>query len=337
MGRINIDAIIAPECDLKTLARLSKMAEKYNFNAIWMGDGAYQRDYASCLTIMAQATKRIGVGLAVTNPYLRHPIKSALAIASVNEISGGRALMGIGAGSLDTLKSLGHNWNMPVERISDMITAVRSFLSGRSVELKTDTISIEGVKAWMPLISPIPIYVGCRRPLMMRMAGRFADGVLLDNVPIEYLPFALDQLKTGSELSRRDFTKFDVGNLSIFAVSEDKKEAMKRVKRHLPYDFITISKRELRAVGLTPRDIEPMLAALRRQLPEDFMKASEFVTDYMVKNFSTSGTPEECIRRIKDYSRAGVTRILLGLPTEPSDKPEETLKLAGESILPELN
>jgi len=58
MGRIKIDAIIAPECDLRTLARLSKMAKRYNFNTIWMGDGAYQRDYTACLTIMAQATKR---------------------------------------------------------------------------------------------------------------------------------------------------------------------------------------------------------------------------------------------------------------------------------------
>lgn len=336
MGSIKIDAILAPECDLETLTRLSSLAEKYGFDTIWMGDGAYQRDYASCMTFMAQATKKIGIGLAVTNPYLRHPVKSALAIATINEVSKGRAKLGIGAGSLDTLKSLGYYWERPAQRIADMIIVIRTLLRGDRVNHKADSIIVDGVKAWMPLVGPIPIYVGCRRPIMMRMAGRMAEGVLLDNVPIEYIPYAKRQLLKGAASVGKDLEEFDVGNLSIFAASENRREAKQRVKRHLPYDFITISDRELKAVGLNQSDVEPIVEALKRQLPEEFVKASENVTDYMVEKFSTSGTPEDCIKRIKEYSNAGITRILLGLPTEPRDRPEETLKLAGEHVLPEF-
>ena len=171
---------------------------------------------------------------------------------------------------------------------------------------------------------------------MMRMAGRMADGVLLNNVPLEYVPYAITRLRKGAESGRRDFGEFDVGNLNVFAVSEDREEARERVRRQLPIDFISISERELSAVGLSLTDVEPIRTALKRQFPEDFMKASEFVTDYMMEKFSVSGTPEDCVKRMKDYEKAGVTRILLGLSTSPRDRPEETLRLAGESIMAEF-
>jgi 5,10-methylenetetrahydromethanopterin reductase len=336
MSNIKFDIIFAAECDLKTLTNIAKQAERYGFDTVWAGDNSYIRDYAVCLTYMAQATKRIGIGLAVTNPYLRHPFKSALAVASINEVSEGRAKFGIGAGSHETMKSFGYDWDRPAQRIADMITAVRPFLRGENVTFKTDTMMVDGVKACMPLLGPIPIYVGCRRPVMMRMAGRVADGVLLNNVPVEYLPYAISRLRNGTESAGRDLDAFDVGNLNVFSVSEDREEARERVRIQLPIDFISISERELESVGLGLGDVIQIRMALKRQFPEDFVKASRFVTDYMVEKFSVSGTPEDCVRRIKDYVKAGVTRILLGLSTNTVDKPEETIKLAGESILTEF-
>jgi 5,10-methylenetetrahydromethanopterin reductase len=326
----------APKCNLETIMNLARLAERYGFDTVWMGDPSYERDYVAGLTHVAQATKSVGVGLAVTNPYLRHPIKTALAVASINEVSGGRARFGIGAGSLETLRSLGHDWVRPAQRIAEMIAVSRTFLGGETVNFASDTINVSDVKAWMPLMGPIPIYVGCRRPVMMRMAGRMADGVLLDNVPVEYLPYAIDRIRGGAESAGKAIDRFDVGNMNMFVVSEDRMEARRWAKRLLPMVFITISEMELQAIGLTKKDIEPIQTALRRQLPEDYAKASDLVTDHMAEKVATCGTPEDCVKRIRDYGKAGVTRMVLELPTDPEYEPEETLKLAGEAIIPEL-
>jgi 5,10-methylenetetrahydromethanopterin reductase len=326
----------APKCNLETLMNLARLAERYGFDTVWSGDAAYERDYVVGMTHVAQATKKVGVGLAVTNPYLRHPIKTALAVASINEVSGGRAKFGIGAGSLETLRSLGLDWVRPAQRIAEMINVSRDFLRGETVNYVTDTITVSEVKAWMTLMGPIPFYVGCRRPVMLRMAGKTADGVLMDNVPVEYLPYAMDRIRKGAESAGKEIEKFDVGNLNMFAVSEDRTEARRRAKRLLPMVFITITERELEAIGLTKRDVEPIQTVIRRQTAEDFAKASSLVTDYMVDKVATCGTPEDCVKRIRDYGKAGVTRMVLELPTEPVYKPEEILKLAGEAIIPEF-
>jgi len=188
----------------------------------------------------------------------------------------------------------------------------------------------------IPKRSEIPIVVGCRRPKMLQMAGRVADGILLDNVPLNYMQYAIEQVKKGAASVERKIDDFEYGDLVVSAVSEDRAEARNRVKRHIPFDFITISGRELRTVGLNFKDVEPIRSALRRQLPEDFARARAAVTDEMVDQFSISGTPEDCIRQIRSMENAGMTHVMLSIPSKPEDEPEKMIRLYGEQVIPEF-
>ena len=277
MPRIGL--MVAPEAEFSVLAKTAKLAEKCGFDSLWIADGAYERDFNVAMTVAAYATRRIKVAIGVTNPYTRHPVKTACAIASLNELLNGRAMLGIGAGSRDTLRSFGGDWIKPVKACEEAIQLIRSVLDGEMVHLKGECVTADRVRMLIPKRSEISIVVGCRRPKMLQMAGRVADGILLDNVPLNYMRYAIEQVKKGAASVERKIDDFEYGDLVVSAVSEDRAEARNRVRRHIPYDFITISGRELRTVGLTFKDVEPIRAALRRQLPEDFAIARAAVTD----------------------------------------------------------
>ena len=332
MPRIGL--MIAPEAEFGVLANTAKLAEKYGFNSLWIADGAYERDFNVAMSVVSYATTSIRVAVGVTNPYTRHPVKTACAIASLNELLKGRVILGIGAGSRDMLQSLGEDWVKPVKTCEEAITVIRAIVGGESVDFKGETITTNRIRIQIPVKGDIPIIVGCRRPLMLQMAGRVADGILLDNAPINYMREAVRYVEKGAYAVSRNIQNFEFGNLVVSSISEDRKEARDRVKRHIPYDFITISERELKTVGLTLKDVEPIRAALRRQLPEDFAKARSAVTDEMVDEFSVSGNPEDCIHQIEAMEKAGMTLIMLSLPSRPEDQPEEMIRLFGEHVIP---
>ncbi|MEM2896316.1 MAG: LLM class flavin-dependent oxidoreductase [Candidatus Bathyarchaeia archaeon] len=333
---LKLGFLILPETDLETVARLSKLVEKNGFNSSWTGDTAYQRDFIVTLTFMVKATEKIKVGIGVTNPYTRHPLKTALMVGTLSELSGGRIILGLGAGSIDALKSMGYEWIKPVKTCREAIEITRGMLSGEELSYNGEMIKVKKVKAWINFKGHVPIYIGCRRPLMLKLAGEAADGVLLDNAPIGYLDFAIERIKMGARISGRDLRNFEVANLVPFSVSKDREEARNKAKRFIPYDFISISELELKAAGLKPEDVEPIRIALARQLPEEFKRASSLISEKMIDEFSISGTPEECIRRMREYEKAGVTELVLVLPAEPHEEPEKIVKLTAKHILPEF-
>ena len=331
-----IGVMVAPEADFNVLANTAKLAEKHGFDSFWVADGAYERDFNVAMTAIAFATKRIRVAIGVTNPYARHPIKTACAIATINELMNGRAILGIGAGSRDMLRSFGWDWARPVKTCEEAIQVIKMALKGEVVNFRGETVTADRIKILIPRKSEIPVVLGCRRPLMLQMAGRVAEGVLLDNVPVKYMREAVNYVEKGANAVNRKIDGFEFGDLVVSSISEDRKEARNRVKRHIPYDFITISKRELELIGLTLKDVEPIRAALKRQLPEDFAMARAAVTEEMVDEFSVSGNPEDCVRKIRAMEKAGITLAMLSLPSKPEDKPEEMIKLFGDHVIPEF-
>ncbi|HJX22858.1 MAG TPA: LLM class flavin-dependent oxidoreductase [Candidatus Bathyarchaeia archaeon] len=128
--------MVAPEAEFSVLAKTAKLAEKCGFDSLWIADRAYERDFNVAMTVAAYATRRIKIAVGVTNPYTRHPVKTACAIASLNELLNGRAMLGIGAGSRDTLRSFGGDWIKPVKACEEAIQLIRSVLDGEMVHLK---------------------------------------------------------------------------------------------------------------------------------------------------------------------------------------------------------
>jgi 5,10-methylenetetrahydromethanopterin reductase len=285
---------------------------------------------------MAQSTQRIKVGLCLTNPYLRHPVKTAAALGTVSVLAKGRVELVVGAGSRDFLQSIGCDWVKPVKACREMIEVTRMLFKGNEVNYDGETVKAYRQKLWFEPPGAVPILVGCRRPMMLRMAGQIADGVLLDAVPAQYVSFAKEQVEIGARSAGRGLTNFDLGNYIGCAVSEEREVARSRVRRRVPLYFISVTESELHLAGLTLEGVEPIRKALERHQPEYFDKALALVTDQMIDGFTIAGSPEDCIRRIKQYVDAGLNRIAFSMPTKSTDKPDEMIRMVAEHVIPEF-
>ena len=120
-----------PKGPVAEVADLAVLAERLGYRRCWVYDeGLVTRDVYVTLTAIALATEKILLGPGITNPYVRHPGVTAAAVATIDELSGGRAFVGLGAGGVLTLDPLGIDRRRPVATVSHMVSALRDlFLS----------------------------------------------------------------------------------------------------------------------------------------------------------------------------------------------------------------
>ncbi len=164
--RLNNDL---PVADYVEMARA---AEEAGFDQFWVSHDLFVRSSPVILAAVAQATERIEIGTCIVNPYTQHPSEIAMMAATLDELSGGRFNLGIGAGASEFLKWVGIPQERPLHDTRRAILQISAVLAG------------EEAPDWQPeayLRFPsrrVPIYLAAMSPRMLRLAGEVADGVL---------------------------------------------------------------------------------------------------------------------------------------------------------------
>ena len=308
-----------PQIPLKELVRLVKIAEDVGFEYAWITDHYNNKNVYETLALIAANTETIKMGPGVTNPYVRSPAISASAIATIDEISEGRATFGIGPGDKATFDALGIEWTKPVSTIKAAIADINTLLSGAKTE---GGAQLGGVKA---VQEHIPIYMGAQGPKMLETAGEIADGVLINASNPKDYEAAMPMIKAG--LAKAGDKEFDVGAYTATSIGPDSDAAKNAAK--IVVAFI--------AAGSPPPVIE------RHGLPDgfntqmgDFLAKGDFggaigaVTDEALDAFSVCGTPDEFIPKIEGLAEMGVTQYVAGSPV--GKNVEESIKLLGDVI-----
>lgn len=154
-------------------------AEELGYDRCWVFDeGVMTRDVFVTLTAIAGATSRISIGPGITNPYVRHPGATAAAIASLDEVSGGRAFLGIGPGGGLALGPLALDRVRPLAAVADTVAACRALFAGEQVTMEGATFALAGAR--MGYARPdIEIIVAGRSPRITELGGRIGDGFYL--------------------------------------------------------------------------------------------------------------------------------------------------------------
>ncbi|HJU16959.1 MAG TPA: LLM class flavin-dependent oxidoreductase, partial [Stellaceae bacterium] len=162
------------------LAERARLAEACGFDAVWLADERFYREVYAVLTQVALATRRVRLGPCVTDPFVRHPALTAMAIATLDEISGGRAVLGLGAG-VSGFAELGVRPYKPARAIREAIAVIRALLRGERVDVAGEAVSFrDGRLSFAPLRAEIPVYVASNGPLGQRVAGAVADGAIME-------------------------------------------------------------------------------------------------------------------------------------------------------------
>lgn len=185
---------------------LAQLAEDLAYNCVWLPDQTFYRDPFILLGLCARATRRIRLGLAVTNPYTRHPVQIARAAASVAELAAGRFILGLGAGNRSkVLGALGLDSSRAVQRIEECIKVCRLLFRGERVTYHSTTLTLKDVALDFAAPPEIPIYVASRGPRVLEMGGRVADGVLMEALFTPGgLGYGLGRIAGGARAAGRD-------------------------------------------------------------------------------------------------------------------------------------
>ncbi len=168
-----------PDMKYYELEYYVKLAEDSGFDYTWITDHYNNRNVYSMLTILALKTRTIKLGPGVTNPYHISPALTASAIGTINEISGGRAVLGIGAGDKVTFERIGISWEKPLKRMREAVEIIRQLTEGKAVKYDGEIFKFNGAKLGFKPGS-IPIYIGAQGPKMLQLAAELGDGVLIN-------------------------------------------------------------------------------------------------------------------------------------------------------------
>lgn len=295
------------------MVALAREAEAAGFTSLWMADHLGYREAVTTCTAIAVSTAQLRIGPAPLNPYTRHPLIAAMALATLEELAPGRALLVIGTGNPTVLAELGIRVTRPLRVMREYAAVMRALLGGTDpVEYRGEFLTLAGARMTFAPTRRLPLYMTGVQPRMLRLAGEVADGVLLSSgCAPEYVPRCREAVHEGAARAGRSPGTLDVASYIPIAVAEDPAEAVEACRHHLAYILRNRHHVDnIRAAGVK-LDQEALAEALGRH---DWEAASRLVTDEVVHAFAAAGRVEECRRRVQDFVAAGVqTPVLLPL------------------------
>ena len=287
----------------------ARRAEELGYEAIFIADAQMTcLDPFQVLAVCAGQTKRLRLATAVTNMVYRDPTVLAGSAATLNEISNGRAILGLGTGD-GPVYTLGRKAT-PMAKFEAGLKTMRDLLQGKPAGFPTGKVGLKAGKL------PVPVYASVEGPRGLQVAGRVADGVILGNgFDLRVLQWAKEKIATGAREVGRSPSEIDILVAGMICVDKDGDRARATVRSRLAnrahhnfrFTLETVPPEELDGV-------KRFMEAFDISKPLEEKVDASLVTDYMVRRFSIAGTPEECADRVKELERAGVSRFLLTPP-----------------------
>jgi 5,10-methylenetetrahydromethanopterin reductase len=316
------------------LIEIVQHAEALGYDSFWHGNEKYYRDPWIGLAVAAVHTRRIELGTFVQDPYTQHPALTAVAIATLDELSGGRARLLLGAGGGGG-QALAYERRRPVVALREAIHVIRGLLRGERVHLEGEIVRFLGGQLHFPTRADLPIYVSSRGNLVLRMAGEVADGVMIATYATPRgVRHALGRIDEG--LARSGRTRRDLRLISRvdMCIDQDRGRARDAVRPALA-GFLTTSYPDMgfvRAVGL---DLSPALQAVLAKKDREHSHAhAHLVPDEIVDAFTWTGSVEEVARQVAAVVDLGIRDVTVLLHPPAGSDERDGMRALAEQVRP---
>ena len=329
--------LLLPSRPVPEMAALAALAEALGYDDVWLADERFFREVYATLSAFAQSTRRVRLGPCVTDPYSRHPALTAMAVATLDEIAGGRAVLGIGAG-VSGLAELGIDSSRSATAIREGIDLIRRLLAGETVTVKGEISFQEGRLDFTPSRADIPIYVASQRPAGCRVAGRVADGAIMQGALAEPLVRFLRDTVHGAALEAgRDPRRIELVARLNACIHDDRRAARDAMRptvvRSLAAqrnDFFTFV-----TAGLTvPRPLADRLRNLPyTHDPAPLRAIAPDVPDEFVDACTLTGPPSVVAAEVVRLARAGIAQVMI-YPLAVDGRLETTVERFQREVMP---
>lgn len=287
-------------------------AEHLGLDEIWLGDEGPGRDPFVLLAAAARATSTIRLGVAVTNPYLRHPVSIASTALTLQELSGGRFVLGVGAGGAMALDPAGIQRSRPRARVADAIRIIRAASERRP------TPGYQPPPHSAPP-ADLPIVIGARGEQLNRLASELADGVFIGGIPNRVVPATARWAR-----SRRPIAII----LSVIAAFDAL--TLEAVRPQLVWTLSDAPHSTREALGI---DEGQLAAAVSAMLAGDDRAARALIDDSVVDELVVHGTSEQIVARL-EHLRAEHRPDSLVLNLHANGDPVAAVERAAAVLLP---
>ncbi len=327
-----------PACEpARAIAKQAAAAEAAGFDSVWIPDSQLLwRDAWITLSAVALATSKIGIGVGVTTPVTRHLTVTACAITSLNELSDGRAILGIGQGD-SSVRLIGLK-PTKVAEMRNAIRTIRGFGAGQWVDFADRKLRMKSAEG---RTAAAPIYLAATGPKMLQVAGEVADGaMLLAGVDRDNLDYAIGNIRTGAERAGRALADLDLMLGAYCYVGADWREA-RRLARPYAALFAMHWPEALKAVGIpipTPRPMPELYPDVNHC--EDWDRAvaltdwvPDEVLDLFCSKYTLMGTAREIIAKLETVVSRGITHFYL-LGFKSYELPTDLAQVFAKEVIP---
>jgi len=313
---------------------LTRQAEAAGFGYGWVFDShvLWLEPYP-LLTMMALNTQRMRLGTCVTNPAVRDPTVTASVLATLNIVSGGRMLLGIGRG--DSSRRVLGKKPTTLAQMEQSIHHIRALASGEAIEYEGEQLRL----SWAELDGPLPVWVAAYGPKALALAGRVADGVILQFADPHLIKWCIGFVREAAQAAGRDPDAIKLMAAAPVWVSDDLHVAREQV-RWFP---ALVSNHVIDLIRrYDPAELPAELVEyVKDRTGYDYQHHAEvgssnssFVADEVVDRFCIVGPAAEHRRRLVELAERGVDQFNIYLM---SGDEESTLEVYGREVLPALS
>jgi alkanesulfonate monooxygenase SsuD/methylene tetrahydromethanopterin reductase-like flavin-dependent oxidoreductase (luciferase family) len=305
-----------------------KLAEELGYESAWVAEG-HGGDQFAILSACAAVTRRILLGTSISSVFVRSIPTIAMAAATVDQISRGRFILGLGSSHrVQVEPEHGVPYSKPIQRVRESVEIIRTLLRDKVVSYKGETVGIARFDLWFtPTRQEVPIYLAGLFPKMLQVCGEMAQGVILTWSTLEAGRRAAENIAIGAERVGRRQEEVDITSLLPCYVTNDRRQAFDAMRPAVAFygGFFPRYNRLMAESGF------PEAArAIKTAWDQDGHEAAvKVVPDELIEAISVAGTPGECRERIESYRRSGIALPIISprpAGTDPKQAAIEALK-----------
>ena len=309
-GRYGISMGVSPREPLSRTSELARAVDERGFEVLWYIDFQLgMKDVYAAMNLAALSTKDVLIGAGVTNLLTRHPTVTANATAALDELSGGRAVLGIGAGWSAVLGAGGRPSGLA--ELRDGIDGFRRLFTGEAHELYGSRVRLAAATR------QIPIYLAASQPAMLRLAGESCDGVvLMGAADPEFCAWQLDHIHEGLAIAGRDRKQLTIDLFVTMSVGDDEASAIEDIRAWATSQAATFHPWKRMPPAWERFRPEFARAAGAYQLVDHLSLQAghkEIVSDDFARSVALVGDLGTCVDRLRELWQLDIDRITFAL------------------------
>jgi alkanesulfonate monooxygenase SsuD/methylene tetrahydromethanopterin reductase-like flavin-dependent oxidoreductase (luciferase family) len=302
----------------------SKIISKTNVDTIWVPE-TWGMENFSMLSAISHKTTTQKIGSSIINIYSRSPAIIAMGSATIDTLSDGRLILGLGTSSLPLVETFhGYKFEKPVQRMKEYVEIIRLILSGKRVNYTGEIFNLKNFTLLLkPKRESIPIYLAAVNQKMVDLTWSIGDGVIF------YLRPLNEMKKTITKMQSKK--KINVTCQIITSIAEDSDIAINRAKKTLAF-YISVGKiyREF----LANNGFKNETLNIFDEFKKSGLKSNhELVTDSMLQSLCISGNPDECKKQLQNFRETGIDLPIIQF--NPIGDVSESFKLLKKTFLDE--